>query len=735
MNFRMTLVSLLSLLCCSCSRQEPVSVTWEQLIHQLYSLESIADISQSCTEIRTSYDRSGGNNDYSNGYKNLGNGWLELADFKGPGVLTRLWFTGIKRETRFRFIFDDEIDPRLETTCDAFFEGESGFPETFNSGDQYCFHTGFPVPYQKRLRILVSDEGYSQGEGKLYFQINATRLENRIVQSAIFPVPQMVQDAAEAVFDSVVPQGTVISNLFSISGDTEQEVLALQSGGVVRKLRIELDGWGGMTFHQRRSLLRQLWLHIAWDGSGVDSVRVPLGDFFGQMWEPKKLSNLYLIVDDTGFECRFPMPVKKSASVVLHNYGKPAVSGSVMVVYDPQPAPDGAGYLHCAWLQTSEQYQGTPHAVLEVEGKGRLAGCLLGAASMDRSFWVLESDETISRDGAQEVFWQGTGLEDYFNGGWYYRTVFQNPLFGLTMKRPFRTVQYRFHLADAVTFSKELDMSFERGPGNKSRAVFASTAWYYLDRPVAAPSPRIQQAWVTPPRDEFEARSLMTRLWDYEKFDDWTNAEKLTAHALQYWRYPPEVHALFEVRLLAYQAELNGYETVREQFHKLSVSGDAGAKNLIRYYEQDAVLFFTYSNKKTVVYLDGTRLLETSDPTRSQVAAIDLAPGRHVLAVETEVGKWPDWVQAGFKQAGQVMGLDSSWTCSQNPTGNWKELVYDDADWQLSISLCKGPPEQESVPFVYPDAYPGLQSAVNGVRARKIVDGGKVVFRKVFETR
>jgi len=45
----------------------------------------------------------------------------------------------------------------------------------------------------------VTDDGYSIGKGKLFFQINAARLKNCTVESAQFPVPAEVYAAAAAV--------------------------------------------------------------------------------------------------------------------------------------------------------------------------------------------------------------------------------------------------------------------------------------------------------------------------------------------------------------------------------------------------------------------------------------------------------------------------------------------------------------------------------------------------------
>ncbi len=700
----------LAIVCClltSCG--ERTTVSWEQLIRDLYVPESIADLSTPSTEIYTSYDRTGGNNDYGGGVVLDGEGWLTLADLKGPGVMTRFWFTGVGRESIFRFIFDDEIEPRLEMSVGEFYSQSGGFPLQLSMVDQNCFTSYFPIPYSKRLRIMVSNDDYHPKKRKLYYQINATSFKRRMVESATFPAPDAVVFVADSVGASLnkpeCPNGSVYQKKFRID-PRKTSGITLDSGGTIRKLRVELDGWGGMTFDQRQRLLRKIWLRILWDGSEADSVRVPLGDFFGQMWEPKKLNTLYFSADETGFENRFPMPFRASAEVVLENVGSSSVSGQISIVKDDNPVADSHGYFHCAWSRSSGAAHGRPHRVLETEGRGRLAGCLLGVASLEPRFWVLESDETITRDREKQPFWQGTGLEDYFNGGWYYRNVFCSPLYGLPMKRPFRTVQYRFHLSDAVTFRKELAMSFERGPDNQNNATFDSVAFYYLKKPSAAFS-SVRPAFFPAPPDKFEAQSLMTRLWDYERLDDFDNAEKLLRYALGKQKYPPTFKSTLEQRLRAYQKPERGTQ----------------------------MLVGLFASKKTKLYIDGNLIVQSADPQRTVAQHLDLSAGRHVVAVETEVDQWPDWVQVFLKKGEQITGIDSSWRCVVNPSGRWHEIDYDDSAWEKNLKLIKGPPELEAVPFIYPDPYVGCQSKVDGFRSgfKKRRAGDKLVLRTIID--
>ncbi|MBO4648416.1 MAG: DUF2961 domain-containing protein, partial [Lentisphaeria bacterium] len=104
--------------------------------------------------------------------------------------------------------------------------------------------------------------------------------------------------------------------------------------------------------------------------------------------------------------------------------------------------------------------------------------------SFDGSWWLLEGDECIEADG--RVF-QGTGMEDYFNGGWYYRGASFTPWSGILDRAPFRVGQYRFHLTDPVPFADRFSMQVERGDRNVSHGDIRSVAFFYLDDPQAVP--------------------------------------------------------------------------------------------------------------------------------------------------------------------------------------------------------------------------------------------------------
>ena len=54
------------------------------------------------SRIITSFDPAGSNNDYNNYLRKGPKGWWVIADLKGPGYISRFWFTGAAPEGSHR---------------------------------------------------------------------------------------------------------------------------------------------------------------------------------------------------------------------------------------------------------------------------------------------------------------------------------------------------------------------------------------------------------------------------------------------------------------------------------------------------------------------------------------------------------------------------------------------------------------------------------------------------------
>ncbi|MEI6914461.1 MAG: DUF2961 domain-containing protein, partial [Armatimonadota bacterium] len=126
--------------------------------------------------------------------------------------------------------------------------------------------------------------------------------------------------------------------------------------------------------------------------------------------------------------------------------------------------------------------------IASVEGRGHFVGCALsmqGQRMNDFSF--LEAPEYVYIDDDWETpRIIGTGLEDYFLGGWYFRQgEFTGPLHGVPLKDALRSsiVMYRIHEADALRFEKRLRFTFTHPwtRENINPFFYSSVSYLYLD--------------------------------------------------------------------------------------------------------------------------------------------------------------------------------------------------------------------------------------------------------------
>jgi hypothetical protein len=100
----------------------------------------------------------------------------------------------------------------------------------------------------------------------------------------------------------------------------------------------------------------------------------------------------------------------------------------------------------------------------------------------------LEGDERVSIDGSRYPQIHGTGLEDFFNGGFYFLggpvslPTHGNPAQPATSeRRPGLTLRsaYRLLLGDAIPFSSHIRLAIEHGPTNDVPAHMSSLVLYY----------------------------------------------------------------------------------------------------------------------------------------------------------------------------------------------------------------------------------------------------------------
>ena len=736
------LAGLLGVLAGCGGRPAGEATTVASLAERLVDPSWLARLDQPDTRMHTSYDRTGGNDDFGTFLRDSRTpDWKVLVDLKGPGFVSRVWFTGAKDGSphRFRFYFDGEETPRLEGDVKELFGGKMApFGAPLAEYNNYCWYSFVPLPYAKSLRIEC-EKGPPDANGaprKVYYQVSESALPRGTpVETFAWPLPERDLAALEkvrAVWAARKLPEAGEKTEFNLADWTQ--AVAIPGPAIVHRLEFEPE-WEKIPEESRDAVLRDWMVSIRYDGSTNESVKTPLGDLCGMPWRRVRAQSLYFGMEGNSLFCAFPMPFAKSAEIRLEAGRVAAVPVKIRVWADTCANPTvPLGYFHAGWRRTTPSDVGRPHPILRAKGSGKYVGCLLSVVTLDGTYWALEGDESIRKDREKTPGWLGTGLEDYFNGGWYYQNVMAGPTHGLFAKEPFRTVQYRVHAMDPSRFGESLDMEFERGPDHASRAYFESVGWYYLDRPQAADTVRLRPESRGAPQDpRLDPAALMTALWNHERLGDWQGARdelvsRLRRHGAQ---WPAPVRRMLEFRLALLDEKLGGPPALPSFLADAEESVATAAKMIQRQRTGAAALAILYANMPAKLYVDGRETMQAGNPERPDVASFELPPGPHVLALQTALQRYPDWVQLAIRGKDWFAGTDPSWKQAFNPSGNWMAPEYDDSAWpEVGGTGVKGPPEEPFV-WVEPDPFLDMQSKAVGIRpCGDRPQGGFVVYRR-----
>jgi len=269
------------------------------------------------------------------------------------------------------------------------------------------------------------------------------------------------------------------------------------------------------SFDRFWNLLKNVWVQIHFDDSAAPAVNAPMGDFFGVGYgEYRHYMSRYLMMTAGGYVCQFHMPFRKKARVVLVNKNEklwvPAFYGAVTYLQYPDAEPlEHQAYFHAAYREEAPTQRGQPYLILDTatmgwaERPGHYVGVVLNTegAHKKSGFYFLEGNTKIWVDGEAEQSLEYTGLEDYYQGAWYYkktsrraRTEFCAPYHGLTVKtlsgfglvgmallagqKQQRLSQYRFH-PEGIPFRKSIRVTVHHGEFDEVAANFSSVAYWY----------------------------------------------------------------------------------------------------------------------------------------------------------------------------------------------------------------------------------------------------------------
>lgn len=438
---------------------------------------------------QSSYDRSGGNTDHNNFLYTDSFGDDVLLDLKSPGTLYRLWVTGFAPDARIKFYFDGEATPRVNLLMRDFFAGTLTPFVTPLVGNNRVSSGGFysyvPMPFQRGLKITVRETG------SLFFYNLGYHVYSSETPVVTWTLAQDITAARElwnrAGQDPKNTIGNVTSSgVVNVAAGATQTLLDIAGPRSISSIKLRVPGLSAE--QPATDLLNNLWLQIYWDDEPRPSVFAPLGAFFamGQFGFYPTRALAVGIDDAENLYVYFPMPFEKRARVQIVN-SRAVAAQNIAYVIEHRAFTDAfraVGYFRTHFgFQEQRAGDGAEVVILDAEGAGHLVGVGLSLqGKMD--FGFLEGDERIYVDGNPVPVIHGTGLEDFFNGGWYFENgPFTLPLHGNTFQSTHngagRIAAYRFLLSDAIPFTTRLRVSIEHGHANDADVEVWALAYYY----------------------------------------------------------------------------------------------------------------------------------------------------------------------------------------------------------------------------------------------------------------
>ena len=510
----------------------------------------------------SSSDPTGGNTDYNHFVRIEPDGTRVLADIEGPGVITRIWITGRDHTLepgRFRVWIDNGESPLVDTPIRNFFSGGMlpflqplvGDAES-SSGGYYSY---VPIPFEERIVIDLAD----LGPERLYYNINyktypskPESVQERTPSFSVFESMRLPtrRKATRYLFETlewwrapeegspwtVQAPKEVTAGTRSVPSRSNTTIISATGEGVLESFRFTLDP-------QNPALLESLRIRIFWDGEDKAAVDAPLGMFFCTGPHLVDSRGLFLGSVDGTYYSWFPMPFHDGFRMEIVNESGTEVrvrdirSTVHRVTVEDYPFRFHAQYNRDPFTNTSENY-----VFLERTARGKFVGVTLRTQGGSGGMAYLEGDEVFYVDGEEIPSIEGTGAEDYFNGGWYFlERAFSQPLHGcpVFIKEPAETVKFRFHLLDSVPFERSIHASIEHGANNTFRGDYESVAYWYeepgtfRDEPVSIPP--------LPP-EEYDPSHNLLRNPGAERFmEHWiTGGEPSSLPAVDPWSHFPD---------------------------------------------------------------------------------------------------------------------------------------------------------------------------------------------------
>ena len=415
-----------------------------------------------------------------------------IFETEGAGAVTRIWMTqgegvsaDLDEEIRLRVRIDGADDPVIDLSLPDFFGGkippflEPMVLDRRQSGGGNVSY--IPVPFRTGCRVsLVNAEN-----ARIWFQVSATLLEKPAGVISFTGMEDLFQWRRMLAHSGTDPwvaeSGETVSGTVVLEPG-EAEVLAAFDGP---------DQITGMVLRVPSHRLGEVVIRMSFDDR--TTVDLPLPWFFG-IGRPlcRPVRSLFVGGDQGEVYSYFPMPFHSGAEVEVELSSASAKDLKLRYAVRRMgraPASDAA-LFNAQMIDAPGSLPDRDAVLLDLVGPGRLVGLALTAGSTSSAGWAfLEGDETLRVDGEILPSWRGTGVEDFFGGGFYFRIdrgrpgIFRQALHGMTCiggtsEQPSMSL-YRLMPTDGPIFGRSLMFEVEGGPTGDLPVRWRGVAWLY----------------------------------------------------------------------------------------------------------------------------------------------------------------------------------------------------------------------------------------------------------------
>ena len=249
-------------------------------------------------------------------------------------------------------------------------------------------------------------------------------------------------------------------------------------------------------------ILNNTYIRIFWNGELTPSIDIPVCMFFGYgMYGPYVTKSLHFgVLEDGMMYNSHIMPYEKSCKIQMYTIGNinvPKIEFAVTTVpYKGDYALSGVLKAEYNSVYTKK---GFPSQILNTLGSGSIVDIIQCGEGILARGWM-EGDEAFYIDGARSWTIHGTGLEDFYNGAYYYsRDLFTLPTHGANAhdrnNRTDRTSMYRSYAYDKVDFRNGAIVNAEHGGANdlfSSGTKMDNLCFYYNAPPIMHKTDHIQ---------------------------------------------------------------------------------------------------------------------------------------------------------------------------------------------------------------------------------------------------